>query len=106
VPGTARMPESLEEALALGAVCCAAGVRPCVQRPARFAGLVSRLGLHPESAATFLARMEPTRDGRLEALTHPGRVWVRTCLSCGDAIVTDAASDETRRCRRHARRSA
>jgi len=106
VPRTGRRPGSLEEALILGAACCVAGVRPCVQGPVRFAGLVSALGVHPESAATFLARMEPTRDGHLEPVIHPGRVWVRTCLSCGDAIVTDAAGDETRRCRRHARRSA
>jgi hypothetical protein len=105
-PAADRVPGSLEEALTLGARCCAAGVRPCVQGPARFAGLVSRLGVHPESAATFLTRMEPARDGRLEPLIHPGRVWVRTCLSCAEPIVTDAASDATRRCRRHARRSA
>jgi hypothetical protein len=106
VPGADRVPGSLEESLELGAGCCAAGVRPCVQGPARFAGLVSRLGVHPESAATFLTRMEPARDGRLEPLIHPGRLWVRTCLSCQEPIVTDAAGDETRRCRRHARRSA
>jgi hypothetical protein len=106
VPGTDRVPGSLEEALALGAACCAAGVHPCVQGPVRFAGLVSRLGVHPESAATFLTRMEPAQDGRLHPLIHPGRLWVRTCLSCEDAIVTDAAGDETRRCRRHTRRSA
>jgi hypothetical protein len=106
-PRCDRVPESLEDALALGGACCAAGVRPCVQGPARFAGLVSRLGVHPESAATFLARMEPAgRDGHLEPLIHPGRLWVRTCLSCDEAIVTDAAGDDTRRCRRHARRSA
>ena len=107
VAGTARVPGSLEEALDLGAECCTAGVRPCVQGPVRFAGLVSRLGVHPESAATFLTRMEPAGDdGGFEPLIHPRRLWVRTCLSCEDAIVTDAAGDETRRCRRHARRSA
>jgi hypothetical protein len=106
VPAADRGPGSLEEALTLGARCCAADVRPCVQGPARFAGLVSRLGVHPESAATFLTRMEPAWDGRLEPLIHPGRLWVRTCLSCVEPIVTDTASDETRRCRRHARRSA
>jgi hypothetical protein len=106
VPAADGIPESLQDALALGAGCCTAGVRPCVQGPARFAGLVSRLGVHPESAATFLTRMEPGRDGRLEPLIHPGRLWVRTCLVCEDAIVTDATGDETRRCRRHARRSA
>jgi hypothetical protein len=106
VPGADRVPGSLEESLELGAGCSAAGVRPCVQGPARFAGLVSRLGVHPESAATFLTRMDPARDGRLEPLIHPGRLWVRTCLSCQEPIVTDAAGDETRRCRRHARRSA
>jgi hypothetical protein len=106
VPEADRVPRGLEEALALGAVCCVAGVRPCVQGPARLAGLVRGLGVHPESAATFLTRMEPGRDGDAEPLIQPGRLWVRTCLSCGDPIVTDAASDETRRCRRHARRSA
>jgi hypothetical protein len=104
-PGADRAPDSLDEALALGAGCCTAGVRPCVQGPVRFAGLVSRLSVHPESAATFLTRMEPAGDGRVEPLIHPGRLWVRTCLSCGEPIVTDAAGDETRRCRRHARRS-
>jgi hypothetical protein len=106
VPEADQVPRDLEEALALGGVCCLAGVRPCVQGPARFAGLVSRLGVHAESAATFLTRMEPGRDGDAEPLIQPGRLWVRTCLSCGDPIVTDAAGDETRRCRRHARRSA
>ena len=101
-----HVPRDLEEALELGAACCLAGVRPCVQGPARFAGLVSRLGVHPESAATFLTRMEPGRDGGAEPLIQPGRLWVRTCLACGDPIVTDAAGEETRRCRRHARQSA
>jgi hypothetical protein len=106
-PGMDRVPGSLEEALALGGACCTAGVRPCVQGPARLAALVSRLGVHPESAATFLTRMEPAgRDNHLEPLIHPLRLWVRTCLSCGEPIVTDAAGDETRHCRRHARRSA
>jgi hypothetical protein len=106
VPEVDRVPRGLEEAITLGAVCCRAGVRPCVQAPARFAGLVSRLSVHPESAATFLTRMEPGRDGDAEPLIQPGRLWVRTCLSCGDPIVTDAAGDATRRCRRHVRRSA
>jgi hypothetical protein len=106
VPEPRRVPGSIEEALVLGAMCCTAGVRPCVQGPARFAGLVSQLSIHPESAATLLTRMEPGRDGQAEPLIHPGRLWVRTCLSCGDPIVTDAAGDETRRCRRHTRRSA
>jgi hypothetical protein len=106
VPGADHVPGNLEDALTLGARCCESGVRPCVQGPARFAGLVSRLGVHPESAATFLTRMERTRDGGLEPLIHPGRLWVRTCLVCQVPIVTDAAGDETRRCRRHARRSA
>ena len=40
-----HVPRDLEEALDLGAACCLAGVRPCVQGPARFAGPVSRLGV-------------------------------------------------------------
>ena len=106
-PRMDHAPGSLEEALGLGAECCAAGVRPCVQGPVRLAALVSRLGVHPESAATFLTRMEPAgRDGHLEPLVHPARLWVRTCLSCGEPVVSDAAGDETRHCRRHTRRSA
>jgi hypothetical protein len=97
---------TLEDALAVGTACCAAGVRPCVQGPARFAGLVSQLNVDPGAAADYLSRLERSTDGRVEARVHPGRLWVRTCLSCGEPIVTDGASDQTRLCRRHMNRSA
>ena len=107
VPRADRVPGSLEEALALGGRVLRgrrASVRPGARAPRRArqpAGRPPRVGgdvPHADGAG-------PGRDA-LEPLIHPGRLWVRTCLSCGEPIVTDAAGDETRRCRRHARRSA
>jgi hypothetical protein len=96
---------SLVAALTLGTACCVAGVRPCVQAPARFAALVSQLHVHAEEAAAFLSRMETSLDGSAEPLVHPDRVWVRLCLSCEMPAVTDARDDHPRLCRRHLPRS-
>jgi hypothetical protein len=91
-------PHTLEEALSIGTQCCEAGVRPCVQGPARLAALVTWLDVDARAAAAYLERLRP----------DPRGLWVRTCLYC-DAImvVDDAAGDRIRRlCPRHANRSA
>jgi hypothetical protein len=105
VPAPAAALRTLEEALVIGATCCAAGVRPCVQGPVRLAGLVRLLRVHPAAAAASLARMETSLEGNAEPVIHPDRLWVRACLSCGIPSVTDAR-DHAHFCRRHVPRSA
>jgi hypothetical protein len=90
--------DTLAEALSTGARCCAAGVRPCVQGPARLAALVTWLDIDARAAAVYLERLRPDPRGS----------WVRACLYC-DAVmvVNDAAGDRIQRlCPRHANRSA
>jgi hypothetical protein len=84
-------PQTLLDALMLGAACCEAGVRPCVQSPVRFALLVRALSVDAEAAAECLSR--PVFD------PHAAEgLWVRTCLSCDEPLVTRRA---VRHCARH-----
>jgi hypothetical protein len=91
-------PMTVAEALATGARCCAAGVRPCVQGPARLAVLVTCLDVDARAAAAHLERLRP----------DPRGLWVRTCLYCEvPMVVNDADGDRIQRlCDRHAHRSA
>jgi hypothetical protein len=91
-------PTTVAEALATGARCCLAGVRPCVQGPARLAALVTWLDADARAAAAHLERLRP----------DPRGLWVRTCLYCGvPMVVDDADGDRIQRlCERHAHRSA
>jgi hypothetical protein len=91
-------PMTVAEALATGARCCAAGVRPCVQGPARLAILVTWLDVDARAAAAHLERLRP----------DPRGLWVRTCLYCEvPMVVNDADGDRIQRlCDRHAHRSA
>jgi len=91
-------PTTVAEALATGARYCAAGVRPCVQGPARLAILVTWLDVDARAAAAHLERLRP----------DPRGLWVRTCLYCEvPMVVNDADGDRIQRlCDRHAHRSA
>jgi hypothetical protein len=98
VANAAAGPLSLDEALAIGAECCAAGVRPCVQGPTRLAALVTWLDVDARAAAGHLERLRP----------DPRGLWVRTCLYCDvPIVVNDEAGDRIQRlCERHAHRTA
>jgi hypothetical protein len=90
-------PSTLDEALAIGAECCAAGVRPCVQGSTRLAALVTWLDLDARAAAAHLERLRP----------DPRGLWVRTCLYCDVPMVVNEAGDRIQRlCERHAHRTA
>ena len=91
-------PSTLADALAIGAECCAAGVRPCVQGPTRLAALVTWLDVDARAAAAHLERLRP----------HPRGLWVRPCLYCEvPMVVNDEAGDRIQRlCERHAHRTA
>ena len=91
-------PSNVAEALAIGAGCCAAGVRPCVQGPTRLAALVTWLDVDVRAAAAHLERLRP----------DPRGLWVRTCLYCDvPMVVNDEAGDRIQRlCERHAHRTA
>jgi hypothetical protein len=91
-------PATVAEALATGAQCCTAGVRPCVQGPARLAALVTWLDADARAAAAHLERLRP----------DPRGLWVRTCLYCEvPMVVNDEDGDRIQRlCDRHAHRSA
>ncbi len=91
-------PTTVAEALATGARCRLAGVRPCVQGPARLAALVTWLDVDARAAAAHLERLRP----------DPRGLWVRACLYCDvPMVVDDAEGDRIQRlCERHAHRSA
>ena len=84
--------------VAIGAECCAAGVRPCEQGPTRLATLVTWLDVDARAAAAHLERLRP----------HPRGLWVRPCLYCDvPMVVNDEAGDRIQRlCERHAHRTA
>lgn len=79
-------PGTLEEALLEGTAACQAGAIPCASSAARFAALVQLAQVRPWDAYQFLTQH-----------VAPDRWWIRTCIGCDRAFVSESRA--SRKCR-------